>query len=627
MEHPMRAYPSNTSRRVARNRRGSALLLTLLMTVALSAMAMSAIFLSSTSLLIAKHGERERELRYVAEAALAMGKSRINTDSAALPDTGIRQIMSGAVISGADGQPIPGVTANVWVGPSGNISGQFGRFASVVAQAQAANGASFVRRLELTQDTFAKYAYWTNLETAVDGSPIYFGGGDNLWGPVWSNDAINIYTSGATFHDDVGTAQIINGQGYGTFLKAPLLNQQPINLPSTAKLATLASRAGASLSFTAPTTGDETTVLMRVEFVAVDLNGDGNATDQDEGFIRVYTAQPVAGPTWLRGDSVSAGSNCGDYHAMGVRGLKFFPASVHTSAAFRDTVANANGGVPPSDFMLTVDRVLADPGARCYPGGDPRLVASERGIVLPGDTTTFTAVGTKGSWTAWTGPIDPRVQAARPWDYKYLIPLYRGLNSTSQGVIYVVGTTAVSGKVRSKATLYAKGTIVVIDDIRYSVDPASAQCTDILGLIADNDVVIADNAMNSPYTATDASGAAFYKSLDDTPDVWVDGFAMSLNTSWRAENYASGPPNIATCSGAPSGRGCLYLTGGLIQQRRGPVGTTAITGYTKRYTYDRCAQTTPPPYFPTTGQFKDNRFYEVDPANLDIRSLFRTSTP
>lgn len=42
-------------------------------------------------------------------------------------------------------------------------------------------------------------------------------------------------------------------------------------------------------------------------------------------------------------------------------------------------------------------------------------------------------------------------------------------------------------------------------------------------------------------------------------------------------------PGANGCEGNPSGRGCLYLHGGLIQESRGPVGLVNGSGYVKRY--------------------------------------------
>ena len=52
-----------------------------------------------------------------------------------------------------------------------------------------------------------------------------------------------------------------------------------------------------------------------------------------------------------------------------------------------------------------------------------------------------------------------------------------------------------------------------------------------------------------------------------------------------------------------------------------------MTGFVKRYSYDKCAVASPPPYFPTTGRFQDNRYYELDPVQLNIQQLFNSLTP
>ena len=145
----------------------------------------------------------------------------------------------------------------------------------------------------------------------------------------------------------------------------------------------------------------------------------------------------------------------------------------------------------------------------------------------------------------------------------------------------------------------------------------------MLGVIAGNDAIVADNGLNTPVwvkTGTVTTGIA--KSMDDTPDLYLHSVIMALGTSFQVENYDSGPVNAIGCSGNSDGRGCLYLTGGLIQANRGAVGTSSGSGYVKRYSYDRCVIMNPPPYFPTTGRFQDNRYYELDPVRFNVTQLF-----
>jgi hypothetical protein len=54
----------------------------------------------------------------------------------------------------------------------------------------------------------------------------------------------------------------------------------------------------------------------------------------------------------------------------------------------------------------------------------------------------------------------------------------------------------------------------------------------------------------------------------------------------------------------------LHILGGVIQRKRGPVGTfssttgSQVSGYNKDYRYDTRMPDSPPPYFPTTGQYE-----------------------
>jgi hypothetical protein len=47
----------------------------------------------------------------------------------------------------------------------------------------------------------------------------------------------------------------------------------------------------------------------------------------------------------------------------------------------------------------------------------------------------------------------------------------------------------------------------------------------------------------------------------------------------------------------------------------------------KRYSYDKCAATHPPPYFPTTGVFVKGQYFQVDPAGFDIDDYFALIAP
>jgi hypothetical protein len=620
-------------------RRGMALLTVIIMTLGMAALAASAVYLAGNTGLLATSTDREREFKYGAEAAMAIGKSRLNVDPLVLPDTGYVTLMSNQQVMGADGQYLPGVTVNLYTGPTGSTSGQFGRFASVVAEARDATGARFVRRLELTQESFAKFAYWSDKETN-NGSTIWFANNDNLWGPVWSNDVINIASSGAKFHGDVGTAKTINGKPYGTFDKGYSESQPAITLPSNTVLSKLAGYAAAGFTnFAAPSNGDASTVRLRLEFIAIDLGtGTADSTGVDEGFVRIYQANAGEEP-WIRGDwngNKSSTKTCGASYRVNALPaapiMKFFPASMHGQAWMKAMLIT--GGMTSTQATnvgnYSLDQIMAQPTAHCYLGGDPMLVAEERNSgafttaqkQVGGDTSTFTPTGAHGKWLAYPGAVDPRLALKRPADAAYLFPLYRGLNPGMKGVISVTGTVGMSGVLRGKITLYATGTVVILDDQRYATDPSLGTCADMLGVIAANNITVADNAVNDPPPV-----GGGYRNEDDTQDLYVHGVLMALNTSFGVENYDSGPSNATGCQGTFNGRGCLFLNGGLIQEQRGAVGLTSGEGYIKRYSYDRCALSNPPPYFPTTGRYLDNRYYEIDPVRYNIAALFAALTP
>lgn len=648
-----------------RQRRGVALVFVLVFVIAMAALAMASIFMAGNANLLAKSYDRERDLRFAAEAALQIGKSRVNADPSILVlgsgklDTAI---LLGEKLYTANNQPVPGIKVNVYVGPTGSTSGQFGRFSSIVAEARDARGNGFIRRLELTQESFAKFAYWSNRES--NGSqPIFFNNGDELWGPVWSNDTIHVGTGGATFHSEVGTAKVVTGAQYGTFAKGRQERQKVINLPSTAalgKLATIAASSGWVLAGTAAASNSETNLRNRLEFVAVNLNGANDSTDLNEGFFRYYTAKSNGDPQ-LRGDwpgaTLSNVTQCGDFHyapnTVNGGGLQFYPASIHPQTWFRDQIrqgyidkygwtAQRALDSANAEQANTLKGILDNPGARCYLAGDPHLVAVDRATNITdprtganyvvaainkgGTDTTFTPVGLMGSWLADPNPKSATITSARPWDAGYLFALDRGFNPNAKGVIYTPGNVGLSGIVNGRVTLYAKGSIVLLDDVRYANDPVKGLCRDVLGIIAEKDVVIADNALNTPPQLGSASSPKYY-SLDDTKDFYFHGVIMALGTSFRVQNYASGPTDVNDCNGVNNGRGCIYLSGGIIQESRGAVGTSSGTGYAKRYSYDQCAIVNPPPYFPTTGRFQDNRYLELDPAGFVDSVYFKSITP
>jgi len=169
----------------------------------------------------------------------------------------------------------------------------------------------------------------------------------------------------------------------------------------------------------------------------------------------------------------------------------------------------------------------------------------------------------------------------------------------ANGVVYVDGIAEVRGVLSGQLTIASSNDLRIVDDIVYKNDPRlDPTSTDILGLISEKNVIMAATPANL-----------------DSGDETVMASIMALGESFTAENYNQGSP-----------RGNLKLHGGIIQTRRGPVGTFnssgIVSGYQKAYNHDIRLMDTPPPAFPTTGQIERISWKELDPATDISANVF-----
>jgi hypothetical protein len=154
------------------------------------------------------------------------------------------------------------------------------------------------------------------------------------------------------------------------------------------------------------------------------------------------------------------------------------------------------------------------------------------------------------------------------------------------------GNIRVKGEFAGQLTISAqaggvpnKGKVYLDSSVTYAHDPQVGPSSDLLGICAEDSVVISDNSSNSHGIDIDAS-------------------VFSLNKGMGAEHYSSGPT-----------RGRINLLGGVSQKQRAAVGTidgagNVITGYSKSYRYDDRLMNQSPPYFPTTGSYEILSWYE-----------------
>jgi hypothetical protein len=621
-----------------RNERGIALLTVLLVGFALSAIALASTMWILNAQLVQKSGERAAILNDVAVAALEEGRSRLAASPALYPAFGHDTLDNWVTVQDGNGVTIPGLRRSVYVGPDGVTSGQYGVFGTVISAVRDTFGNQVVRRLQIHQESFAKYAYFTTVE-----GNIVFANNDQIWGPVHSNDQIEIHSSGATFHSTVTTAaSSIQGEGYGTYNGGPPKKSVPaIPLPTTAAFSALQTRATNGLFNIAGNTNGASPgqASIRLDFVAIDLNDDGDSTDANEGFVRIYqnNAQPWYVTAQLSGvtsQDIRRSPNCG----VPIRDLGSTtqivtgnPPATATDVRFRTAADSIAGGgsTTATANMLTTNLAKWV----CYLGGDPRL-----------DQTKWAVTGTRaaaydtaawnlnvGAWTSGGGagwrprpvgmgapPAGNPAWDARP-DKNYLWPIGRDWNPNWEGVIYVSGKVAISGVLNGRVTLASPNNIIIADDIRTAIDPG-ADCGNILGLFSGDSIIVSDNTINSAQTVSGKSGIRTY---DQTSEEDIHAVVLALEI-FGAERYDQGQDDGEDCGSSDAGRGCLSLKGGIIQKTRGAVGLTSGEGYIKRYEYNACALTEPPPYFPTTGKFARNRIYELDPRNFDVAAWFNT---
>ncbi len=569
-----------------RNERGIALVTVLLLAFALSALSLGAGMMAMNTGLVRRYNERLAVVNDAALAGLEEGRSRLNGTKTLWPSSSYVTLENNVAVYDASGTVLPGLTRSTWAGPSGVSSGQYGVFGSIISQVSDNTNIRVVRRLEVNQESFAKYAYFTTIE-----GTIYFGGGDQIFGPVHSNDQILIHSSGARFRDIVRTGEGITNPGYGTFDKGYETGVPIIPMPTTAQLTALKTQAQTGNTyFVGYTNGGVGEARTRVEFEPVDLNGDGDTTDDDEGFIKVYQGTSSNAPfvTASRPGTLTNSENCGDWNSA--HSNQFQAAFDHSSSGSHNRTA-----------------ALTAANSKCFLGGDRNL------------TNGWVASNGDGAWQLWTGPVDARLTALKGAEAPYFHPITRALNPNFKGVVYVDGKVGVSGTVRGRVTLVSPTDIIILDNIKQVIDPALGICDDILGLFAGVDIIVADNSINAPYNTTGST----WKTMRPVgnQDEYIHAIVLALD-NFTVNNYNSGPNDTESCDGITWGRGCLRLTGGIIQRQRGAVGTTGGTGNLKRYTYNTCGVTDPPPYFPTTGYFTRNRFYEINPTGFNVANWF-----
>jgi hypothetical protein len=245
----------------------------------------------------------------------------------------------------------------------------------------------------------------------------------------------------------------------------------------------------------------------------------------------------------------------------------------------QDTVwgrVHSNGNLHMSGTPVFMEKVTTSKGLDPKWGKGVNNAIFKKGyetgvaeIQFPTDLSPLFAGAASGGRT-YTGNIEVRLNGGTAANNDGYALVYSGstkidsvsLNAAGfNGAITSTGVVSVKGTLDGKLTIGSSTNIYITDNIVYENRNYNAS-DDVLGLVANTSVVVADNTANSS-------------------NCEIDGSVFARNQSFNAENYNTGSP-----------RGALRLVGSIVQKERGAVGTfqtgqtTLKTGFSKRYRYD-----------------------------------------
>lgn len=241
-----------------------------------------------------------------------------------------------------------------------------------------------------------------------------------------------------------------------------------------------------------------------------------------------------------------------------------------------DTVwgrVHSNSTMHMSGTPAFMEKLTTTNGIDPKPGVAPNKAVFKKGyetgvapIKFPDDLTTIANASMMGG-RSYTGDVEVKLKAGTASDEDgyalvyskgKLIDSVKFTDGTFNGVLGATGTVTLSGTVDGKLSIYSPKQVYIVDNIMYANRTSASN--DLLGIVCEKNVVVADNTANSG-------------------DCVIDGCIFSRSGSFTAENYDSGKP-----------RGRLSVLGSIVQDTRGAVGTfsgsTLKTGFLKGYRFD-----------------------------------------
>ena len=408
------------------DRRGAALFMTLLISIAIAGIALGGILLASAANLTTKYNSKEALLQASADGGLEIARDSLNHGifDTLLPTTGYTTLASSAAVTDASGNTLPRISMSLYVGHTGGrtggaaTAGQYGsNFASALSVISDTRGAVAARRMLMTQESWAKFAVAINNWAGVG----YYDCDESVNGPFFSNDGLKLNTGCTSpktiFSSSVNVVGSITNPTSGSFAAGYSTGVTALPWPTPAKLALMQTYAQnadvpaaskGDYDLISATTGNKSVPGpgLRIEFLPIDVNGNG-VYDADEGYMRVWFPKTTVvgvgkGDTILAyatarrwpNDPLTTTARTFAYsildtnpnlisHNCGAKvQLNGLPASApypfRTAADVYTGVYAATGGsnsAKAKAAALKVDAMLIDATRACYLGGDPHLFA------------------------------------------------------------------------------------------------------------------------------------------------------------------------------------------------------------------------------------------------------------
>lgn len=640
------------------------------MTLAVAALAVAAIFMSSSATLLSRFYDKERRFVYAAQSGIDRVISRLQLDTTfAISSLTAVSALDITTLTTAADSSLSGVTVRVWAARTGDTTSTGPITISLLAQVADVSGTRYVRRVDLRRMHFGQWAFISN--SATTSSSLPFANSALVAGRVhangnWATITQTSYRDSITSAGTVGNTNAANlrmGEGEGQ-------RRIPWPHPDTlmARYSAAAVAGGDTLRFDV-----SGSFPARVEMLWLDLDAD-TVADRDEGFLRVFELADNGNQNYIdkmevRSDNLSGGGNafvrwddrtiqnqCGAfYRRNGV--WQFFPVATHRAAWAWNIIdsAFATPG-PPSggnaNNATAVRAILTRPTARCFPTGSPYLVNTERftnnaGSIGIGNPFNY-PFGQQNATHRYGGQDTTLTMTARQCDLNnagtqcgggsiYTVGAWRTLSAVAGreslapldrngrgAVVHFDSDIRLSGIVAGRVTIAVDGSVRLVDHLTYASGPnaLASDCAHLLGVVSRDFIRIEESLIAHRTRVGASSGATSITMLGGADHFPVHGAFLSVAEYFGVEgnDFRQNNANFFECDGSNVTMGCIRHVGSAAMDFTRSFSTGTPRGGRYVVTPDACMEAAGyrPPLFPETNRYRVLR-------SVDVRSYHAVS--